>query len=196
MSTSDQAEATQEPLHVAFLALLPKIERHGQVHFRHLRCPHRKADAVAEVVALAWKWYQRLAEVGKDAADFPSALAIYATRAVRSGRRLCGQEHAKDVLSTTAQSRHGFNVHLLSGASSHLQEALSDNTQTPVDEQAAFRVDFPAWKNGWPERDRRLIDDLMLGERTCDVSAKYGLSPGRVSQLRRDFCEDWARYCG
>ena len=33
--------------------------------------------------------------------------------------------------------------------------------------------------------------DLLLGERTLDVADKYGLSPGRVSQLRRDFMQDW-----
>jgi hypothetical protein len=34
----------------------------------------------------------------------------------------------------------------------------------------------------------------MLGERTLDVAGKYGLSPGRVSQLRREFLTDWRRY--
>jgi hypothetical protein len=34
----------------------------------------------------------------------------------------------------------------------------------------------------------------MLGERTLDVAGKYGLSPGRVSQLRRQFHDDWRRY--
>jgi hypothetical protein len=27
-----------------------------------------------------------------------------------------------------------------------------------------------------------------------DVSQKFGLSPGRVSQPRRDFLEDWRRF--
>ena len=35
----------------------------------------------------------------------------------------------------------------------------------------------------------------MLGERTLDVAGKHGLSPGRVSQLRREFLLDWRRYC-
>jgi hypothetical protein len=36
----------------------------------------------------------------------------------------------------------------------------------------------------------------MLGERTGDVSRKYGLSASRVSQLRRNFHDDWQRFCG
>jgi len=73
---------------------------------------------------------------------------------------------------------------------------LRDNTQTPPDEQDAFRLDFPAWRLSRCERDRRLIDDLMIGERTKDVSRKHGLTQGRISQLRREFQEDWSRFCG
>jgi hypothetical protein len=58
-----------------------------------------------------------------------------------------------------------------------------------------FRIDFPAWRASRTERDRRILDDLMLGERTLDVAAKYGLSPGRVSQLRREPHDDWERFC-
>ena len=46
------------------------------------------------------------------------------------------------------------------------------------------------------ERDRRVVDELMAGGRTKDVSQKFGMSPGRVSQLRRDFMEDWTRFTG
>jgi hypothetical protein len=57
-----------------------------------------------------------------------------------------------------------------------------------------FRLDFPAWSATRTERDRRVLDDLMLGERTLDVAGKHGLSPGRVSQLRRQFLLDWRRF--
>jgi hypothetical protein len=185
-------------LHAHFLALLPRIALHGRVSFRHLRCTHRE-EAVAEVVALAWKWFVQLAQRGKDAATFGSALATYAVRAVRSGRRVCGQERPKDVLSPLAQRRCGFTVCSLPATSSPegnvLSEALHDNTQTPVAEQVAFRCDFPAWLQTRAERDRRLALDLMAGERTLEVSRRYGLSPARVSQLRRDFHDDWERFC-
>src|SRR5262245_35712536 len=75
-------------LHAGFLQLLPRVERHARVAFRHVRCPHRRADAVAEVVALAWKWYVRLVRRGQDPASFVTALAAFAARAVRSGRGL------------------------------------------------------------------------------------------------------------
>ena len=34
----------------------------------------------------------------------------------------------------------------------------------------------------------------MRGERTKDLSDKYGLSPGRIRQLRREFHDDWQRF--
>jgi hypothetical protein len=187
-------------LQVRFLSILPRIELHGRISFRYLRCPDQRADAIAEVVALSWCWYVRLAERGKDATRFPSTLADYAARAVRAGRRVCGRERSRDVLSPTAQQQHHFTVQRLPDfstlRSNPLAEALRDNTQTPPPEQVAFRLDFPAWLRTRTERDRRLAEDLMTGERTSDVSTKFGLSPARISQLRRDFHEDWSRFCG
>jgi hypothetical protein len=194
-----------DPIHLARLqatflsSVLPKVLSHGRVYFRHLRSAELKEEYVAEMVALTWRWHLRLAERGKDATRFPTALATFAARAVRSGRKLAGMDRAKDVLSRVAQQRQGFAVSKLPDCSSldgsPLAEALHDNTRTPPDEQCAFRIDFPAWRATHAARDRQLLDDLMLGERTLEVAGKYGLSPGRVSQLRRQFLLDWRRYC-
>jgi hypothetical protein len=128
-----------ESLRRSFEALWPRIELHARVSFRGVRCLHRRADAVAEVVALSWSWFVALARRGRDAALFPMALASYAARAVRSGRRLCGQEHTKDALSNLAQQRHNFTVNSFpDGGSLHgnvFDEALRDNTQSPVPDQ-------------------------------------------------------------
>ena len=187
-------------LQATFLAsILPKVVAHGRVSFRHIRCRHQQEELLAEMTGLCWRWHLRLAERGKDATRFPTALATFAARAVRSGRRLAGMDRTKDVLSPLAQQRKGFAVGKLPDYSaldgSPLDEALHDNTRTPPDEQCAFRIDFPAWRATHAERDRRLLDDLMLGERTLDVAGKYGLSPGRVSQLRRELHDDWEFFC-
>lgn len=46
------------------------------------------------------------------------------------------------------------------------------------------------------KRDRRIIEDMDLNERTLDLSKKFGISPGRVSQLRREYMDDWMRFVG
>jgi hypothetical protein len=200
MPASTPAPAAQpgpEALHAGFLALLPRIERHGRVCFRGVKCPHRKADFLAEMAGIAWRWYVRLARRGKDAGRFPSALAAFAARAVRSGRRLCGQERARDALSPLAQRRRGFAVGpIFSGRLNGdiLDEALRDNRMTPVPDQVAFRCDFPEWLRTYDRGKRRLIRDLMAGARTLDAAAKHRLSAARVSQLRREFHRDWVRF--
>jgi hypothetical protein len=185
-------------LHDAFLALLPRLEARARVAFRAVRCPHHREDHVAESVALAWRWFVRLAERGKDASRFAPALASLAVRAVADGRRLCGQERACDALAVTARRRHVFAVgspdrHRVLEDDS-VAEALRDNTRTPVPEQVSFRVDFPAWLRRCGRRDRRLVRALLCGGRIREVSRWFGISPARVSQLRRELHADWARF--
>ena len=188
-------------LHARFLALVPAIERHGKCYFRHLKCRHRLEEALAELTALCWKWFVRLVEQGKDAADFPSTLACYAARAVRSGRRLCGQERARDVLSPRAQQIKGFTVQSLPACDASVDDnatldALKDSTKSPPPDAAAFRIDYPAWLRRHTDRNRRIAVDLSLGERTRDIADKYGTSQARISQLRTAFRDDWRRFTG
>ena len=188
-------------LHDRFEVIRRAVETHGRFAFRHLPCPGRRDDAVAEMVAIAWKWFLRIIASGRDPADFPKALARFAARAVRSGRRLAGQEKPHDILSPRAQFRGGFRVEPLPWYDTDAEEnlaldALRDNHTTPPPDQAHFRLEFPRWVATYSPRDRSLLLELMRGERTLDVATKFGLTPGRVSQMRREFCSDWARFCG
>jgi len=125
-------------------------------------------------------------------------LATYAAKAVKCGRRVYGQMKAQDVLNEQAQQRHHFYVGKLPDFSTlsenPLAEALIDNTRTEVPEQVCFRIDFPNWLRTRTERDRRVINDMAMGQRTSDLASKYGISPARNSQLRREFHDDWQRY--
>jgi hypothetical protein len=176
-----------------FLTMLPRIQSHARFAFRSWKCAHRRADAVVETVGLAWLWYVQLSQRGKDVSGFVTRLANYAAKAVRHGRRVCGQQKADDVLSPLGASRHRFLVEQLIGTA--LSEALVDNTVTPPPKQAAFRIDFPNWLATRSERDRQVAGQLMRGDRTVDVSRAFALTAARVSQLRRELCNDWRRFC-
>jgi hypothetical protein len=186
-------------LHAAFLSIVPRIELHGRVCFR-AKSWHDQQEAVAEMVALCWKWFVRLAECGKDATHFPSVLATFAARAVYNGRRLAGSCKAKDAMSPVAQRRHGVTIGRLPDVSTlngnPLSEALHDNTRSPVPEQVAFRLDFPGWLSSLGTRNRSIAQDMAQGHRTGELADAYGLSPARVSQLRREFHWDWQAFCG
>jgi hypothetical protein len=181
-----------------YLALLPIVEQYAPLAARGLRCPHRRAEIAQEMRAVVWSWLVRLAGHGKDGSAFPASLAFLAARAVRAGRKVTGQESAQDVLSPRAQARHHFTVAQLAERpilrGTVWEEALADNHRTPPDEAACFRLDWPCWLASWDERDRRLIEDLAMGERTGDMARKYDVSPGRVSQKRQQFREDWQRF--
>jgi len=202
-----------DDLHTAFLHIAPRIALHGRVSFRGLKCPDTREDCICEMLALAWRWFLRLIDLGKNPLEFPTAIADFAARAVKAGRRLRGKHKGKDVMNPLAQQRHHFVVerwpsstcrsHEERYANPHGQQAqdsfeerLRDNTQTPVPEQVVFRLDFRSWVCSRSERDRRIIEDLLLGERTLDVANRRGLSPARISQLRREFMVSWRLFCG
>jgi hypothetical protein len=199
-------------LHAAFVSILPRVEQHGRIYFRHLR-PHKKADAIQEMRALAWKWFLRLHQLGKDPADFVTTFSTLLARAVNSGRRLAGMAKAKDVMNPLNQRRRGFRVEPLptSTRTSHeslyaslqgqalldaFEERLRDNTVTPVPDQVQFRLDWPAWLQTLTPRERRIIRAMSRNERTLDLSKEFELSPSRISQLRREFWLDWHRFLG
>ena len=212
-TTPETARASVAHLQAHFLSILPRIETHAQIRFRHLNCPARRDDAVAETIAVAWKWFLRLNEKGKDASEFVSTLADLAVRHVRSGRRLCGQERAKDVLSTRAQRMKGFRVEGMPSSTRRrhkevysdpqgqdridaFEERLRDNTVTPPDEQAAFRIDYPAWLSQLRERDRAVVEDMTFDLPTKELASRHKVSPGRISQLRRELHSDWHHFHG
>ncbi len=122
-----------------------------------------------------------------------------AARAVGGGRRLAGSAKSRDLDSP--QARHGGRrVQSLDGRpderAAPWADALADNTQSPIPEQVVFRSDFPAWRRTRTRRDRRVMDELMVGERTETFARRFGLRPTRISQLRREFHADWEQFAG
>lgn len=195
-------------LHKQFLNLLPRIELHAQIYFRHLKCTAQRSECVAETVALCWKWFLHLVQKGKDVGRFVTVLASYAARAVRCGRRLCGQERSKDVMSKRAQLAHCFQVENLSSSprTSHedlygkpngqkiqdaFEERFRDNTITPPPDAAAFRIDFPRFIGCLAPRDQKMAMFLSLGHTARTAARKFGVSPGRVTQLRQEWRRLW-----
>lgn len=210
---SCNATNTNSSLHAPFLDLLPKLHTHAAIYFRGIPCPDRKADKINETVALAWKWYIRLCEKGKDITKFRMVFIYLVAKAVKSGRRICGQEKAKDVLSPLAQQRHNFVVESLPASTrvphEHLygeprgqrkqdayEERLKDNMVSPIPDQVQFRIDFPAWLATLTPRERKLIRAMALNEKTSDLSKEFEVSPGRISQMRKEFQQGWHRYIG
>lgn len=163
--------------------ILPTVEGHARRRFG------AAADPVAEAVALAWAWSRRLWERGKRPEAFGGAIAKFAVKAVRSGRRAAGTMRRRDAMNPIAQARVGFYVAKLLDfetlSDNPLAEALHDNTRTPPPDAAAFRIDWPRFLALQPERERRMAEQLASGEPANVVARRLGVSAGRLTQLRK-----------
>ena len=179
-----------------FLAVLPAIQTHARIRFRHLR-PEPREEAVQAAIASACLSYQRLVSQGKLHAVRPSSLADFAVRRVRSGRMVGSRQNSRDLHSPLTQRKHRVFLHSLTPDKRDAwQAALVESKRVPPADLAAFHIDFEHWLGGFAHRDRKIITALASGERTAAVAGRFGLTAGRVSQLRRRYERDWRVFQG
>ncbi len=119
---------------------------------------------------------------------------------VRSGRRVGGRQNHTDVLSRIAQRRHGFEVRSLNRADRNGTQwveklVTQDRWATPAD-VAATRIDFRSWLGTLSRRLRLIARALASGETTNTAAKRFAVTPGRISQVRRELDESWACYQG
>jgi hypothetical protein len=181
-----------------FLLMLPAVQSHARIQFRRLRADRRE-DAVQEAIASACVAFQRLASQGRLDAALPSTLADFAVRRVRGGRRVGSRQNSQDVHSASAQAKHGLQVQSLTPWQAEQQSwhsCLVEDRRVWPSDLAAFRVDFAEWLRSFPLRHRRIITALASGEPTAAAADRFGLTAGRVSQLRRSYERNWRVFQG
>ena len=177
----------------AFLAMLPVIETHARCTFRRLD-PEAREEAVQEVIANACCAFARLAQRGKIALAYPTVLARYGVAQVKDGRKVGGHLNVRDVSSAYAQRRKGIVVERLDhfdDEENAWQEIVMEDKHTGPAEIAATRLDFAAWLRILPGRLRRIAQTLATGETTTATAKRFNVSPGRISQLRKELFRVW-----
>jgi hypothetical protein len=182
----------------SFLGLLPTVKRYAAVAFRRLSHEARE-EAICEAVAHAFQAFCRLVELGKWDLAYALPMARFAVAHVRAGRRVGTKSNSRDVYARRAQVFGGFGLEHLqstSTASGNWAEMLTDDTQTPIPDQVAFRLDFRIWLERQQQRDRRLVLFLALGNSPTDAARRFKVSTARISQLRAQLRSDWAAYQG
>ena len=184
--------------HQQFLKMLPVIRKYANNAFQHLDTEGRE-DAVHEVIANALVAFARLVQLGKADLAYPTVLARYGAAQLREGRRVGNRRRVSEVLAEYAQRKKGFVVERLDRfrkESGEWLEAVVEDPRTPVPDQVAFRIDFPAWLNSQTKRNRRIAEALAVGSTTGEVARRFKLSPGRISQLRQQFHQSWQEFQG
>ncbi len=167
--------------HEGFLDLLPRIELHVRKLLRGLT-GEALENACSEAVAQAAVNYCRLAEQGREPDAYATPLASYAVRAGRNGRRLGSSQTKQDALEPCHREE-----------AAGWTELVVDRHATPA-EIAAVRIDFRDWLDGLPKPKRRVALSLAGGETTCGAAELFGVSEGRISQLRRELAQSWQAF--
>ena len=85
---------------------------------------------------------------------------------------------------------------LFDDAKQEWKEVLVEDKHAGPADTAASRLDFADWLRLLPRRSRRIAETLAKGETTKTTAKRFRVSPGRISQLRRELQQDWDDFQG
>ena len=193
-----RGNVTSPGWHADFLAMLPAITEYAGFALRDRRTEAQE-DLIHEVIAHCFVAVHRLTECGKADLAYPSVLVRYALRQIFSGRSVGNRLNVRDVMSRHTQQARGVSVERLDRfdlEEGEWQEVLVEDKNAGPAETAAARIDLRAWLGLLPGRDRRIAEMLAGGEKTSTVAERFGLTAGRISQLRASFERSWRRLQG
>jgi len=176
-----------------FMRIMPAVQTHASVCFHRLN-PTDQEEATAEAIARACVTYQKLVQQKKLGQVYVGNIATFAVKAVNGGRRVGGHRNSKDVLDPVTRTKKNITVASLSPWSTPdntWRDLLLESRRVSPADQACFNVDFHEWLSSWPQRHRMIIAALAAGYRGKVVARKFGVSEGRISQLRLEFQESW-----
>jgi hypothetical protein len=193
--SSEQPE--QPAWHEGFMKLLPAIREQLRFALRNLSRDER-AEAMAECIASIAIEYAKLHERGKLDVAFVSSLVGYAVKRYSAGRRVGSRLNANDITSAYAQRQRGFRVRSLDqrAPSGEWRETLVEDRRSTPAEVATARLDIADWLEQLPRMKRGIAETLATGESTKQTASQFAVTPGRVSQLRRELEIDWHQYQG
>ncbi|MAD79506.1 MAG: hypothetical protein QGG71_21735 [Pirellulaceae bacterium] len=181
-----------------FMDMMPTIYDQVRFAFRH-ELPERRNELIAEAIANCWVSFVKLVERDLQDVIYATPLAQFAIRQVISGHKVGGKPNKNDITSEYAQKMKQITVERLTRynkrKSMWLELLVEDRHAGPAD-TAAARIDFGDWLRTLGGRRRRIAETLAKGETTSVAAAKFKVSLGRISQLRRELRDDWDRFHG
>jgi hypothetical protein len=165
-----------------FVSRLSEMEDLAAGHFRHLD-PEAREEAVQNSIVLAYRYWRRLVERGRDAEGLLKGVLWWACRHTRRGRQGGGRAKAKPKCVLDYARRGMGEVIVQRGLD--LNHFIGQSASVP--DAVAFRVDIPAFLRTLPKRDQQIARDLAIGTGTKEVSQKFGVSAAAISQFRTRF---------
>lgn len=190
IASNNEPNGNETSWQTRFVTMLPEIQQRLRQAFRHLDAEARE-DSIEEAIVHCLISYSRLHERGRAESASPSTLAWYATLQVKRGRPAGSRMNGKEPLSRYAQLGNGIRIEQMQ--SNWIDEMVEDK-RASITDQVAAKMDVAAWFATLTKRMKEIAKDLAFGFTTSEVAMKYGVSSGRVSQLRRTLEESWAAF--
>ena len=145
-------------------------------------------EAIQEMTAIAFTLYSRLLRQGKQEKIYATPLAQYAIYHYFNGRRVTGTS------STDASSPR---TQILGRAT--VVNATADSfvsLRTRPSTQACFNLDYQQWRASLAPRMKNILTAILDGYTTAEIAKEFHITPGRVSQIRRELVESWYDFTG
>lgn len=177
--------------------MLPTITRIARRAFRAWNVSDRE-ELVSEAITSSYVQFCRLQARGAADRAYATPLGHYGVRHAHVGRRVGGHLNMDDVSSAYCRRHRKVNLVQLTRPSaadraSWQEIVVEDHRSTPA-QVAAVRLDFAEWLNRLMPRERRVALYLASGEPTCNAAVRFGVSRGRISQLRAALRRSWEAY--
>ena len=102
------------------------------------------------------------------------------------------------MLNEITQNKRSFYVAKLPDYSTESTNPLAEASPRTPSARCPIKLlsgsTSPSGAASYDDRRRRIMDALAVGHRTKDVAEKFKMTQGRVSQLRREFQQDWTQF--
>jgi DNA-binding CsgD family transcriptional regulator len=174
-----------------FTELYPRVLKMASYQHRRLH-GHLRDDAVADTVAMAWRYYRNMALKGGDADRLLGTIVSYSAKHTRAGRKVGASPRSDDVLARSGQCRVAPLPHSEKEITSgRVYAALEAKGDDPA-EKAVCNADFEALLETLSPKERELAKSLQSGLNMNDVARQRGVSHTAIYDLRRTLARKWA----
>jgi hypothetical protein len=118
----------------------------------------------------------------------PTSIAFIAVKRIRIGRQF---KQSIRSITTSRRDKRSKRPDF-----QQVQIDLHDiaAVDAPPSESVPAWIDFKVWLSRYDDRKRGIAECLAVGGTTQEVARQFGVSDGRISQMRREFMRDWERF--
>lgn len=190
---------TTQSVAPSFESFIPALVSKFSYACRNITAGNDREDAVQEMLALALSYYKSLVSRNKTESVFTTPLADYAIRAFFSGRRIAGMS-ATDITSPRCQRLkrasvfRGFEYY---GTVDNRIRSICVQDRNPQPSTiACYNIDYQNWVNSLNTKKREILFAILEEATTAEMAQRFSISPGRISQIRRELISSWKEFVG